>query len=412
MRCRSCAAELPVAHAVISGNGAPAEWRGTARTVYQGVGGLRLAGLCLEPVISSAGYAGVVVWLTDAEGRLWSVSDVKPGDAERVQSSAAGPVAVGETGLSHRELSRAGMIMASATANPEGRLGTGNAVRAVRAAGLAWTEPRLQHRFGPLKPVVGEANTETSSPNPSPPNTSPPNTGTAGPNRPIAARGPRLLSLTVCGSEREALLAVDDAGDGVRLVAPAGDHRQIHRDNLRLLAGKPGLRMLAVARPLLNDVNGSAAPARFLGLPGTLELISIGGGDLRLPAALNGRADLGFDRLSARFLRPSGPPPPYPQAGEVTDPLLAYRRRLERVVSGGRRTLSVPGVPQEVRSEAALLRREHLATAAVLLEGLLDAAQPAGRNVFGRLTTDSGGELARAWPAAGTYQRALLAAPL
>ncbi|GLY17794.1 hypothetical protein Kisp01_48080 [Kineosporia sp. NBRC 101677] len=380
---------LAVAHVVISGRGGPDQWRGTARTVYQGVGGLRLAGLCMEPVTSAAGYAGVVVWLTDADGRLWSVSDVKPGDAERIPASASGPVAVGETGLSHRELTRAGMIMASATANPDGRLGSGNAVRAVRAAGVAWTEPQLAVRFGLLNGQAAEANSARSA----------------------SARVPRLLSLTVCGSERDAILAVDDAGEGVRLVVPGGDHRQVHRENLRLLADKPGLRMLAVARPRPDDVNGSAAPARFLGLPATLELIAIGGGDLRLPAALNGHADLGFDRLSPRYLRPSGPPPPYPQAGEVTDPLLAYRRRLQRVVSGGRRTLSVPGVPQDVRKEAALLRREQLATAATLLEGLLAAAQPAGRDVFGRLAGGADDELARAWLAAGTYQRALLEAP-
>ncbi|GAB6901671.1 hypothetical protein [Kineosporia succinea] len=371
---------LSVAHAIVSGTGDPARWRGTARTVYSDVGGLRLAGLCLEPVISAAGYAGVVVWLTDAEGRLWSVSDVKPGGPERVPSSAGGPVAVGETGLSHRDLARAGMIMSAATANPEGRLGAGKGVQAVRAAGVGWTEPQLLSRFGPL----------------------------GRPQRDVVGRHPKLLTLTVCGAERDAVLAVDDEGEGVRLVVPPGDHRQIHRDNLRLLAEKPGLRVLAIARPL-PDENGAA---RFLGVPGTLELLAIGGGDLRLPAAMGGHADLGFDRLSVRFLRPSGPPPPFPPAGDVIDPLLAYRRRLERVVSGGRRTLSVPGVPQEVRTEAAALRRDQLGTAAVLLERLLDAAQPAGRDVFGRLTGDGGGDLARAWLSAGTYQRELLTAPV
>ncbi|MBT0772161.1 hypothetical protein KIH74_24670 [Kineosporia sp. J2-2] len=370
---------LSVAHAVISGTGRPEEWRGTARTVYAPVGGLRLAGLCLEPVISSAGYAGAVVWLTDAEGRLWSVSDVKPGGPERVPSSAASPVAIGETGLSHRNLSRAGLIMASATANPDGRLGAGQAVRAVRAAGVAWTEPQLLGRFGRIGGHLHGNNRE-----------------------------PRLLALTVCGSDRDAVLAVDPAGEGVRLVVPGGGHRQIQRDNLRLIAARPGLRMLAVARPLPGEEGGAH---RFLGLPGTLELIAVGGGDLRLPAVMQGRVDVGFDRLSARFLRPSGPAPQFPQAAEVTDPLAAYRRRLERVVSGGRRTLSVPGVPRQVRSEAALLRREQLGTAAMLLEALLDAAQPATHDVFGRLTGDSSTTLARAWLTAGAYQRELLSAP-
>ncbi|GAB3239255.1 hypothetical protein [Kineosporia babensis] len=367
---------LSVAHAVISGRGDPGEWRGTARTVYQGVGDLRLAGLCMEPVVSSAGYAGVVVWLIDADGRLWSVSDVKPGGAERVPGSAAGAVAVGETGLSHRELSRAGMIMTAATANNDGRLGSGHAVGAVRAAGLAWTQPQLVRRFG----VV--------------------NAGTA------RANVPRLLDLTVCGHERAAVLAVDRAGTGVRLVAPPGP---VPQDNLRVLAGKAGLRFLAVARPRSDDVNASA---RFLGVPGTMELVSVGGAELRLPAVLNGHADLGFDRLNARSLRPSGPVPEYPQVSDVTDPLLGYRRRLERVVSGGRRTLSVPGVPQEVRSEAARLRSEQLTTAATLLENLLQAAHPHRRDEFGRLAGPADDALAKAWLAAATYRRALLGAPL
>jgi hypothetical protein len=52
---------LEVAHAVRSRLDDPAGWRGRARTSYAPVGGLRLSGLCLEPVVTTSGYAGVVV---------------------------------------------------------------------------------------------------------------------------------------------------------------------------------------------------------------------------------------------------------------------------------------------------------------------------------------------------------------
>lgn len=143
---------LETAHVIRTGRGDPAAWRGQARTQYAAVGGLRLTGLCLEPVISDAGYAGVVVWLVDLDGRFWSVSDVRPGNADRVRSSAQGPVAVGETGLSHSQLSRAGMVLAGATANLEGRLGAGKNVRAVSARGTPWSDPPLRSLFAAANP--------------------------------------------------------------------------------------------------------------------------------------------------------------------------------------------------------------------------------------------------------------------
>jgi hypothetical protein len=333
---------LETAHAIASGADV-ATWRGTARSTYRDVGGLRLTGLCLEAVVSDAGYAGVVVWLLDADGRTWSVSDVKPGGPERVRAAAAGPVAVGESGLTHAALSRAGLLLSGATANDDRRLGAGSRVRAVAAPGTPWTAEPLRARFG---------------------------TASAAPLQ--------LLDLVVCGSTDDALVAVDPAGTALRLVPPGRD--TVGRDNLRLLARAPGLRLLAVARPA--------------GRHRTVELLAVGGGDLHLPEAWGGHADVGVDRLSPAHLRPGQEPPPLPDLHEPPDPLVALRRRWQRVVAGGRRTLTVPGVAAALAAEGHALRRDQLGAGR-------RPSRPWRRRRRWASATPSGGSRATAGPSSG-----------
>ena len=354
---------LEVAQAVGAGLGDPAIWRGRARSVYRSVGGLRLAGICLEPVVSKAGYAGVVVWVVDADGRTWSVSDVLPGGTERVRAASESVVAIGETQLTHRQLSRGGMILSGATANPEGRLGAGITVRAVTADGIPWTAAPLRSRFGPLRD---------------------------------AGEGLLLLDLTVCGSAHDAVLAVDSEGTGIRLQPPASAHDSTFRDNLRHLGAAPGLRLLGVGRPSIRQIRA-------------VELLAVGGGDLRLPESFGGHVDLGIDRLSPAFLEPSGPAPMFPVHAESQDPLAALRRRHQRVISGGRGTLSVPGMTRGLRADVAALRRAQLSTGADLLESLVAAGQRGSRDVFGRLDVEDTGALPRAWLAVGFYEREVAA---
>lgn len=353
---------LEVAHAV-GGLGDPSLWRGKARSVYSSVGGLRLTGLCMEPVVSKAGYAGVVVWLVDADGRAWSVSEVKPGGAERVRVASESAVAMGESQLTHRQLSRGGMILAGATANTEGQLGAGTKVRAVSGEGIPWTAAPLKNRFGPLQDVE---------------------------NRLL------FLDLIVCGSAHDAVLAIDSVGTGIRLQPPPAGQGTTFRDNLRLLGTAGGLRLLGVGRPSPRQV-------------GAVELLAVGGGDLRLPESFGGHADLGIDRLSPAFLQPSGPPPDFPAPYDVTNPLGALHRRIQRVVSGGRGTLTVSGKTPGMRADVAALRRAQFSTGADLLESLVAAGQHAVRDPFGRLAVDDPDVLSRAWLAAAIYEREVAA---
>jgi len=143
---------------------------------------------------------------------------------------------------------------------------------------------------------------------------------------------------------------------------------------------------------------------------GVVELLAVGGGDLRLPESFGGHADVGIDRLSPAFLEPSGPAPVFPALAGAQDPLAPLRRRQRRVVSGGRGTLTVPGTA--TGADVSALRRAQLSTGADLLEALVAAGQHGNRDVFGRLVMDDPEALPRAWLAVGLYEREVAAALL
>ena len=71
---------------------------GTARRAYDPQAGLRLYGLCAVPVVTDSGYAGVVTYLVDRTGRVWTVADLAPGDVARAAGAGDATVAVGERG--------------------------------------------------------------------------------------------------------------------------------------------------------------------------------------------------------------------------------------------------------------------------------------------------------------------------
>ncbi|MBX7197472.1 MAG: SWIM zinc finger family protein, partial [Sandaracinaceae bacterium] len=106
---------------------------GVARRAYDTVGNLRLFGICTEPVIARGGMAGVVTHLIDERGGLWSIGDVQRGDIGRALGAYDASLVMGDTTISHRALSRAGLFVQDATASEDRRLGAGRQVKAVRA---------------------------------------------------------------------------------------------------------------------------------------------------------------------------------------------------------------------------------------------------------------------------------------
>ncbi|WUD71822.1 SWIM zinc finger family protein [Streptomyces sp. NBC_00510] len=348
--------------------------RGTARQPYTPDGSLRLYGLFSEPVLTASGYAGAVTWTADADGRLYTVSDVAPGGPGRATGAADRAVRIGDTALSHRELSRAGLAVSGATVSPTGRLGAGAAVRAVRAPGAAWTAEPLDRLW--RVPVAEQAVRALST-----------------------GDGLLFLDVTLIGTVREAggdcLLAECD-GLTLRLAA-AHDHPALpHRDNLRLLAGAPGISLRVIAR---------LDPAPH---PRALLLAT------SHPADLEARVDTGLDRLQRADLpaaEPLAPLPLPPSAAPDEAPVHLLLRRVHQAASGGRRVLALP---TSSAPDARRLRRAALPTAADLLEDLHRAAADRGRDSFGRLLPADTDRFALAWLAAAVYadelSRALCAA--
>ncbi|MGW0882817.1 hypothetical protein [Streptomyces sp. NPDC002671] len=366
---------LSLAHRIPRAEGTElAGLRGTVRQPYRPDGSLRLHGLFSEPVLTASGYAGAVTWTADAEGRLYQVSDVAPGGAGRAVGAADRAVRVGDTALTHRELSRAGLAVSGATVSPAGRLGAGAGVRAVRASGAGWREDPLDRLWAePVAEQIGRALS--------------------------GGHGLLFLEVTLAGPVREAAagdcLLADCGGVVLRLTA-AHDHPALpHRENLRLLAAARGSRLRVVAR---------LTPGPY---PRALLLAT------EHPTDPGSRVDVGLDRLQHADLPAAHASPAAAPTVPTPDeaPVHLLRRRVHQAASGGRRMLSFPG---RTSADARRLRQHGLATAGDILDELQGAAAERSRDAFGRLLPADPDRFARAWLAAAHYtdevDRALCAA--
>ncbi|MFG2359164.1 hypothetical protein [Streptomyces sp. NPDC048521] len=341
------------------------ELRGTVRQPYRPDGSLRLYGLFSEPVLTASGYAGAVTWTADAHGRLYTVSDVAPGGPARATGAADRTVRIGDTALTHRELSRAGLAVSGATVSPTGRLGAGAAVRAVRAPGAAWPSEPLDRLW--TVPVAEQVARALDG-----------------------GQDLLFLEVTLMGTVREAsgdCLLADCAGLPLRLAAAHDDPSLPYRDNLRVLAAARGSRLRVVARLVPGP------------LPRALLLATEHPSD---PAA---RLDLGLDRLQQADLPTRTVPPPAAVASAGDEaPLHLLRRRVHQAVSGGRRVLALS---RDGSGDGVRLRRLGLATAGDLLDDLHSAAADRARDAFGRLLASDTDRFARAWLAAAVYTSAV-----
>ncbi|OMI90930.1 hypothetical protein BSZ07_05905 [Streptomyces sp. M1013] len=399
--------------------------RGRVRQPYTPDGSLRLYGLFAEPVLTATGYAGTVTWTADAAGRLHTVADVAPGGAERATGSADRAVRIGDTSLTPRELSRAGLAVPGATVSPAGRLGAGAGVRAVRAPGVSWHAEPLDRLWAvPVAEQISRALASdldvakaydtggTKDPNGRNGGAGRHSRDSGGDRDARDGRDLLFLDVTLIGTVREAAgecLLADCDGLTLRLAAAHDDPALPHRENLRLLA------LLASGRGARLRVVARLTPAP---LPRALLLAASRPTD---PAA---HVDLGLDRLRRADL-PAAPtqdapgtaassgPAPHVRPATVADeaPVHLLRRRVHQAVSGGRRVLAFPGSRE---AEAARLRRYGLGTAGELLTALHATAAERARDPFGRLLPADTGRFAAAWLGAAVYaeevDRALCAA--
>ncbi|MBM7773701.1 hypothetical protein JOD54_003905 [Actinokineospora baliensis] len=335
-------------HDLRDGVGDPVLLRGTARREYQPIGSLRLYGLCTEAIVSDTGHAGVVTHLVDAQRSLWTVNAVLPGGQERVAVAANGPVALGETGLTHRELGRAGLVLTGATASADRRLGAGSGVRAVAAAGGGWDEPPVSELWE--EPLAAQ----------------------------LAREDLLFLSGTVVGATSTALRLRLATGD-INLLGAT----EAARDNLRLLAERPGMSLRVIARLAPDQPTTAVAIAALA------------------PLHRPGHVDLTLDRLQRAHLPDGEPGTPLPAARPEPTPSSLVATVVQRVVIGGR---AVAALPSTARDAGSLARLGLTATAG-LLNDLASTARDRERDAFGRVVPDATDAFPTAWLTAAVHGR-------
>ncbi|MDJ0379889.1 hypothetical protein [Streptomyces sp. G-G2] len=394
-----------------------------SRRAYRSGGSLRVHGLCREPVLSAAGYAGVVTHLVGSDGVPYSLADVRPGALARARGAGSGSVALGGAVLDHAGLARGGLLVVGATVSEDGRLGAGRGVRATPLRGIDWAEDPAASAFFARPAAEAVAGVLSGQP------TAGVNGSDAGQSS-GAGTGAGLLGcdVVVVGPSGGHLLVRELSADGsprpdgplVRLL-PAHPHPELpHTDNLRRLAERPGLALRVLGRPDL-DRAATLRPLAVGPVPGAAYT-------LRLPPEWLGRADLGYDRLqgahfpaetaeTAGIVGRAGSAGATDPASDVTaeSPLWRVRRLLESGVAGGRRAVAEAARGEHApNSGRGPLRRAGFTAAAELTAALAAEADRRPRDVFGRLVDPGADRYAWAWLAAATHlhaaQRSLVAA--
>lgn len=341
---------LETAHHLRRNDGA---WRGSARRPYHPVGSLRLHGICTRPVIGERGHVGAVTYLAGADGQVFTVATVRPGEPEMAARAGEISAELADVVVRHRDLATGGLIVSGAVASDDHRLGRPK--RAALAPGSGWSgEPLAGLWRRPLNEQLE-----------------------------LALRGERdslvFVSATILGLADTGLVL---AADGRQLVAVPANTQLRYAANLRRLAHTDRTIQL-VARVLAHR-------------PGHIQpyAVAVAGKDHWF--------DLGCDEL----------PPFGPQQRRVDieqssspDPTSVLRRWVDRAALGGRAVL----LGEAARADIAQLRRWGLKIGADRLANLVENAQPVERDMFGRPVSSPVEGFAASWLAMAVYVRELRA---
>ncbi len=384
-----------LAHADVAPTPSLHAWVGTARRTYALAGGLRLFGLFCEPVIAQSGYGGVAVTLAERSGRMWTLSDVYPAGANRVIGAYLGGISIGDTSLAPTDLCRAGLMLQHAAGSPDGRLSMGKNVRAVTSDAGDWNSETLRPLWEhPLAAQLDRAWQALALPIP---------------ERPA---GSDLIFLDghVVGAHDDALIIEAHTGGDekvlIRCVASVLNEALAYRDNLRLLARAPGLNLRFIGR-LDFDQPHQIALLAIANAPQD-DAIATSAPSLALPDTWRARVNLGLDRLQTGFITHTEARPTKAnliETDQMPTPLEILRRRLQRLVYGGRMTLRAEITPALER-EALQLDHRLLSQGATLLRALAISGLPRGRTWTGEHEVTDPQALARCWLAATVYDEA------
>ena len=328
---------------------------GVARRSFETTGHLTLTGIFTEPVIAGSGFSGVVTTFVNERGALFTLHDVQPGDANRVRAAYEAGARLGGGALRHVDLCRGRLLIEGATVSLDGRLGAGSRVKAVLAGRAGWRSPSVRALFlAPLAEQVARA------------------FGAEAPGSTLL-----FVEAAVVGRAGPGLVLRCDGAGGAKhvvLALPAAQHGVVAAvDNLAFLARMPGLR----ARFVLRLDQTRRGTTELLALGPLEEEQPAGAKHLVLPESWEGVVNLGLDRLqgAAGVGLDSQPCELRDTAPRAADPLAPLRRRLNRLVLGGRVTLAGPALGQAAHEARALSERQLMPEGGRVLEALAVAAQ-------------------------------------
>lgn len=262
-------------------------WIGAARRAQRAVHPRKLHALFAEPIMTRSGFAGAAVYFLGEDERIYSVSDVRPGNAQLARDAYQGGIEIGPLVAPAKQLARRLYLGSDMTASRDGRLGRGKGVRIVDHGPSTWQCDALQARF--QRPFSEQCNAVFAQ--------------AALPADAQAADWDFLfLTGTVVGAVGAELL-IQTPNELLRLAIANESPALLFRENLRMLSHAPGLRLQLIGRlnPLEPDV---VMPLAIANPPVTAP---VGGGTdiephLELPPDFVGRVCLGFDEIQSRFL--------------------------------------------------------------------------------------------------------------
>jgi hypothetical protein len=315
-----------------------------------------LHGLFAEPIMTRSGFAGAAVYFLGEDDQIYSVSDVRPGDAQLARDAYQGGIEIGPLIQPAKRLARGRYVGADLTASREGRLGRDKGVRIADQGPSTWQAEAIQARF--LRPLADQRNAALAQ-------------AALPADAQPAGWDFLFLTGTVLGAVgAELLLQTPD--HPVRLAIANECPKLCFRENLRMLCHAPGLALQIIGRitPLEPDVVFALAIAA----PSERSRSEAGAAEpyLQLPPPLDGRVCLGFDELGSKHIIHRLATPRILSEGNgpaAADPLDSLRRRWIATMQSGfasqrqRQTNSLAG-------EIASLVRCGFKTGAELLDAL------------------------------------------
>jgi hypothetical protein len=338
-------------------------WIGTARRKQLPVRPRKLHGLFAEPILTRSGYSGAAAYFLGEDDRIYTASDVRPGDAQHAHDAYLGGIEIGPMIQPVKQLARGLYLGTEMTASLDGRLGRGKGIRIVEQGQSTWQVEAIQKRF--RRPLLHQWNAVYEQA-----------------DLPAEARPAGwdfvFLGGTVLGAVGpELLFESNGVAQPIRLAIENESETLYFRENLRMLSHAPGLRLQVIARVNLQEPR-IVSPLAVAPVEGDTKNDEP---RLEIPPSFGGRICLGFDEIQRPFLRNAQISAVVLSAQslqhEMENSLNVLRRRwiaamLSGLVSQRARNTNM------LTAETATLNRTGFTTGAALLDALSSAPSDSG----------------------------------